>query len=136
MGNDTIPGPFEAYCEATQPAPAPLPEGVEADLEEATNVLRKVQEVLRNEDLLFAAEGLRCVFHVLSRHTAQARRLAEAEDTTRWETNKRKCAEARVRELEGCISAAVRGLREFFPGVELAQNIADTLEKNATEASA
>lgn len=62
-----------------KPAPAQLPEEVAADLEEVTNVLRKVQEVLRNEDLLFAAEGLRSVFHVLSRHADLTRRLAEAE---------------------------------------------------------
>lgn len=74
-GHDCIP--------ITKPAPAPLPlpltEEVKSDLEEATAVLRKVQEVLRNEDLLFAAEGLRSVFHVLSRHTDLTRRLAEVE---------------------------------------------------------
>ena len=62
-----------------QPTPAPLPEGVESDMEEATAVLRKVQDVLRNEDLLFAAEGLRSVFHALSHISDLTRRLAEAE---------------------------------------------------------
>jgi len=55
-----------------EPAPAPLPE----EVEKARTVLSRVQGVLRDEDLLFAAEGLRVVFKALD---SLSRRVAELE---------------------------------------------------------
>lgn len=75
MGKDTMPGPFEAYREATQPAPAPLPEEVERAISR-----------LSGECLSAGREGMETMVTdagrvrlLLAHITSQARRLAEVE---------------------------------------------------------
>lgn len=48
-----------------------------ADAKEARAILQRVQNVLRDEDLLFAAESLRTVFEVIDGFTALQARVRE-----------------------------------------------------------
>lgn len=50
-----------------------------ADAKEARAILQRVQNVLRDEDLLFAAEALRAVFEVIDGFTSIQARVRELE---------------------------------------------------------